>query len=131
MILNINSPAYYTQKFGVDSELYALSRKISKSVQNKKYSDVIDTIGIVPIIAPKELLEDGLFKEKVHVSKSYKFADVELQINYDEFINSNDETKKKLYITNIIDSIKVLEKRLKRDFHGEEMINDILRNIEQ
>lgn len=130
MILNINSPSYYTQKFGIDEDLYALSRQLSKAVQKKEYSDVINTIGIVPIIAPKDLLDEGKWKEKVYVSKAYRFADIELCINYDEFINSNSEEKKKLYIKNIIDSIKTVGKKLKKDLRAEEMINDIINYID-
>jgi len=129
MILNINSPAYYSQKFGVDSELYALGKQLSKTVEKKTYSDVINTIGIVPIIAPQKLLDEGLWKEKVYISKSYNFADVQLCINYDEFINANNEVKRKLYTENIINSIVAVGKKLKKDFQTDEMINDILNVI--
>lgn len=130
MILNINSPTYYTRKFGIDDELYSLSKQISNSVQKKQYSDVINTIGIVPIIAPQELLDEGMWKEKVHVSKPYQFADVQLCINYDEFINANNEVKRELYIKNILNSIRAVGKKLRKNFEAEEMINDILSAME-
>ena len=130
MILNINSPAYYTQKFGINDELYSLSKQISNSVQKKQYSDVINTIGIVPIIAPQELLDEGLWKEKVHVSKPYQFADVQLRINYDEFINANNEEKRELFIKNIIDSIRAVGKKVRKTFQAEELISDILSALE-
>lgn len=126
MILNINSPAYYTQKFGIDDELYTLSKQISNSVRKKQYSEVINTIGIVPIIAPQEILDEGMWKEKVLVSKLYQFVDVQLCINYDEFINGNSDVKRELYIKNIIDSIRAVGEKLRKNFETEKMINDIL-----
>lgn len=87
---------------------------------------MINTIGIVPIIAPQELLDEGMWKKKVYVSKSYQFADVQLCINYEEFIIANNEVKKNLYTKNIVDSILEVKKKLKKDFQAEEMINDML-----
>ena len=63
MDLNINSPAYYTKEFGVEDEIYWFCRELSCFVKEKKYNDVITTIGLVPIIAPKEEIEKGLWKE--------------------------------------------------------------------
>ena len=51
MEININSPAYYTNIYGVDDEIYRMCQDLAIYVEDKKYSDWIDTIGIVPIIA--------------------------------------------------------------------------------
>lgn len=128
MILNINSPAYYSQKFGFDENLYKINCIIIKSVKEKKYSQEIDTIGIVPVIAPKSTIEEGMWKEKYNVSKKYQYADIQFHINYDEFVNSNTEIKKSIYIDSLIKSIRKIGSKIK-DFKTEEMIKDILRAL--
>lgn len=67
MMLNINSPAYYTNKFGVQDEIYKMCSRISLYVKEKQYSKYIDIIGIVPIIIPKEIKEMGMYKEEKNV----------------------------------------------------------------
>lgn len=62
MDLNINSPAYYTKEYGVDDDIYWMCRELSNYVREKKYSDAINIIGIVPIVAPAAVLEKGLCK---------------------------------------------------------------------
>ena len=62
MDLNINSPSYYTQEHGVEDDIYWMCRDLSAYVKEKKYSDAINIIGIVPIIAPASVLEKGLCK---------------------------------------------------------------------
>ena len=52
MELNINSPSYFTKQYGVIDEIYSMCRGISKHVENKQYSDLVDIVGITPIIAP-------------------------------------------------------------------------------
>ncbi len=37
MELNINSPAYYSDKYGIDDEIYWICREISSLVKNKDY----------------------------------------------------------------------------------------------
>ncbi len=48
--------------------------------KDKSYSEIINIIGIIPLIAPKELLENGKYKEVKHCSVAYGFADVYLSI---------------------------------------------------
>ena len=64
MELNINSPSYFTKQYGVIDEIYSMCRGISKHVENKQYSDLVDIVGITPIIAPKDIIEQGLFKQE-------------------------------------------------------------------
>ena len=56
MELNINSPKYYKDVYGVDDEIYRLCQDIYIYFKDKSYSEIINIIGLIPIIAPKELL---------------------------------------------------------------------------
>lgn len=69
MQLNVNSPAYFTQHFGIDDEIYVMCREIANYFKCKEYSDDLSIIGIIPIIAPKALTDSGLYKETKKISK--------------------------------------------------------------
>ena len=64
MNLYINSPSYYKNVYGVDDEIYWMCRDISDYVKNTEYSVIVDTIGISPIVAPREEIENGNWKEE-------------------------------------------------------------------
>ena len=116
MDLNINSPAYYTKIFGVEDEIYWFCRELSSFVKEKNYSAIITTIGIVPIIAPKEELEKGLWKETKKCDTKYGFASISLQIDYEKYVEANVNEKKALMIKNIVESVKVIKAKGKIDF---------------
>ena len=63
MDLNINSPMYYTNQFGVIDEIYDMCKDIRNMAKGKTYSSVINIVGITPIIAPYDILSTGLYKE--------------------------------------------------------------------
>ena len=89
MELNINSPKYYKDVYGVDDEIYRLCQDIYIYFKDKSYSEIINIIGIIPIIAPKELLEKGKYKEVKHCSVAYGFADVNLFIDYEKYVEDD------------------------------------------
>ena len=94
MELNINSPKYYKEVYGIDDEIYRLCQEIYVYFKDKSYSEVINIVGIIPIIAPRELIENGKYKEVKYCSVAYGFADVNL----------------------FVDSIKAIKTRGKMDF---------------
>ncbi len=57
MELNINSPAYFSEQYGVDDEVYRYCRSLYAFFQDKEYSETLSVIGITPVIAPKEMYE--------------------------------------------------------------------------
>ncbi|WP_058487103.1 Imm44 family immunity protein [Defluviitalea phaphyphila] len=123
MRLNINSPAYYSKQFGIENEIYNMCRGLSNFVRDKEYSSIVDTIGIVPIIAPKDEIEAGKWREEKIYDIKHKFVFISKQINYEEYCNSDIETRKKLIIKNILDSVRSIHKKAKFDYKKFE--NDI------
>lgn len=121
MNLFINTPAYYGKKHGIDEEIYKMCNHISKNIDVTRYTKHIDTIGIVPIIAPKT--ED--WKEEKHISLTYRMASVSIREDYDEYCNADINTKKAIMIQNIKKSLFVVKKRLKGNFNYEQMVQDI------
>ena len=129
MQLNINSPAYFTKEYGVIDEIYKMCREISKYVENKQYSNIVNTIGITPIIAPKDIIEQGFFKQEKKCDIRYGFASVSLWIDYDEFLQSDLINKQIMIVKNILDSIKVIARKAKIDY--EKFYDDIIQYCEQ
>ena len=105
MELNINSPKYYKDVYGVDDEIYRLCQDIYIYFKDKSYSEIINIIGIIPISAPKELLEKGKYKEVKHCSVAYGFADVNLFIDYEKYVEDKmdkmSESEKLNYYVNV------------------------------
>ena len=116
MQLNINSPAYFTKQYGVIDEIYKMCREISKYVENKQYSNIVNTIGITPIIAPKDIIEQGFFKQEKKCDIRYGFASVSLWIDYDEFLQSDLINKQIMIVKNILASIKTISRKAKIDY---------------
>lgn len=119
--LFINSPVYYTQKYGVEDEIYKLNYYISHNIDITKYTSVIDTIAITPIIAPKELEPDKLKKEMIFA----RAADISVPLSFNDYVDADIGEKKKMVIDNIINSFKILKKKLKSKFNFELFLSDL------
>ena len=129
MELNINSPSYFTSQYGVIDEIYDMCREIRYWVKDKHYSPVVDIVGIVPIVAPKEVIDSGLCKEQKKCETKAGFASVCLQIDYETYVNADINEKKKLIINNVLASVKAIHSRAKIDFA--EFSKDIREYCEQ
>ena len=60
-LLEIISPYPFSRYYGINDEVYRMQRTIEKNINVTKYSTIIRTIHIGPIIAPPE---DQFIKEK-------------------------------------------------------------------
>lgn len=116
MDLNVNSPSYYTQEYGIDDEIYWMCRDLAVYVQEKNYSEAVNVIGIVPIIAPVDALEKGLCKEHKKCEPQYGFASVSIRIDYEEYVKSDISGKKRLIINNILASVKAISRKGKINY---------------
>ena len=131
MNLFINSPAYFTQRNGVIDEIYDLCKIISNTIDVKKYIDCIDTIGITPIIAPDDVIKQGLGEEEKTISLPYRMAVISLHTDYTKFCGASIEQKKKIVLDNIFRSLKVVKGRLKDKFNYDQMERDIISCVSQ
>lgn len=126
MSLNVNSPAYYSTVHGIDNDIYRLQQLITKNIDVRNYTDVIDAIGIVPLIAPENVM--GEIKQ-FHIKA--RFANIWLRVDYEKYLNSDLEEKKLLILQNIFDSLYVVRKRLGRKFDYERIVNDIKKLVNE
>ena len=124
MNLFINSPSYYTEEYGVMDDIYNLCKLISDRIDITLYTDALDTIGITPIIAPKQVLDSGCMEVKM-ISMRYRMANISLYCDYNNFIKADLALKKVMIVENIINSLYVIKKRLKNKFNYTQIVNDI------
>jgi hypothetical protein len=124
MQININSPAYFSSKYGVDDEVYWMCMEISRFMKDKTYSKKIDTVGIVPIIAPEELINKGQWKEELRYDMKFKLAYISKQVEFEKYKNSHIEIRKKLIVKNILESVKSIQ--CKGNFDYENFEEDLL-----
>lgn len=55
MELNINSPVYYKGHYGINNAVYRFAQRAYLFFTEKEYSNTLQIIGIVPIIARQEV----------------------------------------------------------------------------
>lgn len=83
MDVNINSPVYYKDHYGIDNAVYRFTQRAYLFFKEKEYSDTLQILGIVPIIAPQEVYAAGNYKERVKFLCGKGVASVEVKIDFD------------------------------------------------
>lgn len=116
MELNINSPAYFSEHYGIDDDVYRFCRELSRFFANKEYSDTLRTIGIMPIVAPKEIYDTGAWKESVQLISNKSCAIVSIRMDFIEYYNADSSKKILLMKEMILESVKRVKRRSKFDF---------------
>ena len=106
------------------SELSCISRHHNEN--ESKYGSEFALISIIPTCVDEEMWKVLGWKERVLLKRKKREADVRLRINYEKFVASDKNEKKKLFIGIITDSIRIIQERSKGDFDGQTLIEDIL-----
>ena len=89
MELNINSPVYYKDHYGIDNAVYRFAQRAQLLFKEKEYSSTLQIIGIVPIIAPKEVYAAGNYKDRVKFLCGKGVASVEIKMDFDKYHNAD------------------------------------------
>ena len=124
MKLNINLPAYYTSQYGVNDAVYDYCQNLYLYFKNKEYGNTLHTIGIIPIIAPRKMYDEGLWKEKVQFINSKTCAMISIRLDYEQYYKANDQEKIKMMELMLIKAIKKIKNKGK--FDTNQFIEDLL-----
>ena len=123
MELNINSPVYYKDYYGIDNAVYRFTQRAQLFFKEKEYSNTLQIIGIVPIIAPKEIYAAGDYKDRVKFLCGKSVASVEIKMDFDTYHNA--DSAGKIALTK--DMLLTVAKRIKAkvDFDYDRFRDDL------
>ena len=125
MELNINSPAYFTDHYGIDEEVYKYCQQLHDFFRTREYSESMNIIGITPVIAPKEIYDQGMWKEKVQVVGLGSCAIIDIRMDFDNYYNADSNGKIELIQQMIIRAVRKIKSKEKFDW--EKFRDDLLK----
>ena len=128
MELNINSPAYFSEHYGIDDEVWRYCLRLYAFFRDKQYSDSLSTIGLIPAAAPDELYVASQWKESVHFIDNASCAIIHIRIDFDRYYHADSAGKIALMQNTLLKALKKIKS--KRKFDLERFEND-LRSIHQ
>lgn len=126
MELNVNSPAYFTDHYGIDDEVYRYCQCLYDFFQTKNYSEEMEIVGIVPVAAPEEIYSSGKWKESLRVIDNGKCISAFIHIEFDRYYNA--DSKGKILLTKEI-IVEVLKRARKRVIFDRKRFIDDLEEI--
>ncbi len=124
MDLNINSPAFFTEHYGVDDEVYQFCQKASLFFKDKEYSDTLHIIGILPVAAPQELYDNGKWKEKAEFLCNKSVASIVIRMDFENYYNADSAGKAEQIKGMILTAVKRIKSKGK--FRYDEFKEDLL-----
>ena len=85
MELNINSPVYYKDHYGIDNEVYRFCQRAYVFFKDREYSGTLRILGILPIAAPEEVWAERNYREKVRFLCGRSLASVEIKMDFEVY----------------------------------------------
>ena len=118
MELNINSPCYYKDQYGIDDDIYRFCQQLYLFFKDKEYSDILKTVGIVPVLAPAESYERGEWGEKIKMLGNNSVASIDIRMNLEKYAVSDVTEKKQMYKEMIAKALKKVKSKGKFDYEA-------------
>ena len=112
------------------SKWFDLQKEFSELLEELKdenYGDSLTSIGIISILMHPEYFEGEGYKERRYYSRKNKEADIRLRINYTDFVNANNETRKGIYISHILEAITIAGNKAGDGFDLNRLLFDVQR----
>lgn len=116
MELNINSPAYFKEHYGVDDEVYRFCQKAYLFFKDREYSNILHIIGIVPVVAPQEMYDKGAWKECVRFLDNKNVASIVIRINFEDYYHADSMGKLEQTKEMILTAVKRIKTKGKFDY---------------
>lgn len=118
MELNINSPAYFSDHYGIDDDVYRYCQKLYTFFKDKQYSNSLSIIGIMPVVAPKELYEAGQWKESVKLIGGAACAIITIRLDFESYYSADSKGKIVLTRDAVLKAVKKIKSKGRFDFGG-------------
>ncbi|MCM1540300.1 MAG: hypothetical protein NC121_03475 [Blautia sp.] len=115
MEFNINSPAYFSQQYGVDDEVYGFCHKAHVFFKDKEYSDTLHMIGIMPVAAPQAMYDSGKWKERIRFIGNKSCVDITVRMDFDRYYAADSFGKVEQIREMVLQAVKKVRSRGKFD----------------
>lgn len=116
MELNINSPAWFKDHYGINDEVYHFCQKAYLFFKDKEYSDSLHTIGIVPVAAPQGLYDSGNWKESIKFLCNKSVVSIEIRMDFENYYNADDSEKVEQIKEIILTAVRRIESKGSFDY---------------
>ena len=116
MELNINSPVYFKEHYGVDDEVYRFCQKAYLFFKNKEYSDTLHVIGIVPIVAPQELCDNEVWKDSIRFLCNKQTVSIVINMDFESYYKADSFGKVEQTKEMILIAVKRIKSKGKFDY---------------
>ena len=118
MELNINSPAYYSVQYGIDNEVYRFCQYLYMNFKDKEYSDTLNIIGLMPVVAPQEMYDSGKWQEQVRLRGNKSVAVITIRMDFEKY-HKGDSNEKMIQMKDIIlQAVRMVRSRGKFDYQA-------------
>ena len=124
MELNINSPAYFKEHYGIDEEVYKFCQKAYIFFKDKEYSDTLHIIGIIPVVAPQEIYDSGKWKENIKFLCNKSIVSITIRMNFENYYKADSLGKIEQTKEMILTAVKQIKS--KGNFNYDKFKNDLL-----
>ena len=99
------------------------------NIEVTNYTNDLDSIGIIINCFDKNFLSVGFGKTRKYISYKNRYADIRLNIPFEEFMEADKDKRIDMVKNNIYESIRIIDSKLNKNngckFDGERMISDI------
>ena len=99
------------------------------NIEVTNYTNDLDSIGIIINCFDKNFLSVGFGKTRKYISYKNRYADIRLNIPFEEFMEADKDKRIDMVKNNIYESIRSIDSKLNKKngckFDGERMISDI------
>ena len=114
--LNINSPVYFKDRYGIDDEVYKFCQRAYLFFKDKKYSNTLQIVGIVPIVAPQEIVDGENYKEKVKFLCDKSVASINIKMDFNDYYNADSIKRIELTKEMILTAVKCIITKVDFDY---------------
>ncbi len=103
---------------------YPVEQKFNE-LYTKKYSgENLKSIAIIFVCTNEDMISRGFYNERYYISWKNKYADIRLQIPYEQFLHSDEKTKKQMVWDTIEKAINYIRQK-KAFLQIDEFENDL------
>lgn len=126
MLFEVMGICYYQRYYETDKEILDMCKSISIYLSKQNYGDMVEQFQLNPVVAPQDILNQGLWEEEVSFPRLIKKVYVFKHIDYQKYVDGDVEIRKKLMVKCILEAGLMVKKKRGTKFDYKRFEKDIL-----